>query len=157
MIKASCFDGVPRYAEWHHPLFNVIYSRYVLYALRMKEENPTGYKELPKVRFFDGIRKAMNNALADPTHKRYLLGNTLGEAYRRWRRIKNDGLPDRYRLFFQFSTEELKVIFCWLNDQSTMRKKGSKTDVYVIFKKLLENGKIPSQFSALLNDANQCM
>jgi toxin YhaV len=101
----------------------------------------------------------MDACLDDPGHSRYFCGRTLarqryddkqlGKGFAHWRRIKND-MPDRYRLFFQFSDAEMVVIFAWLNDQWCVRRNGDFNDVYAVFARLLAGGKIPNQFTELL-------
>ncbi len=67
-----------------------------------------------------------------------------------WRRVKK-GLPQRYRLFFMFASNPLAVvIYAWLNDEDTLRKEGSRTDVYEVFKRMLERGDVPSTINDLI-------
>ena len=38
------------------------------------------------------------------------------------------------KLFFQFNSNAPKtIIYVWMNDETTQRKAGSKTDVYAVF------------------------
>ena len=63
-------------------------------------------------------------------------------------------MPDRYRLFFRFSSQPIKAIVCvWFNDDDTLRETGSKTDVYSIFRRMLEQGKVPGDINELLTQA----
>ncbi len=65
-------------------------------------------------------------------------------------------MPDRYRLFFRFATTpNLLIIFVWLNDEDTLRKAGSKTDVYEAFKRKLARGVVPDSIDNLLNDSQE--
>jgi toxin YhaV len=67
-----------------------------------------------------------------------------------WRRVKT-GMPDRYRLFFRFASRPMKVIvYAWFNDEDTLRKAGSNTDVYETFKRMLSRGRVPSGIDELL-------
>ena len=59
-------------------------------------------------------------------------------------------LPPRYRLFFQFSSVQSKIVFAWLNDASSLRPDGAKTDVYRVFKRLLDQGKVPDSWDQLV-------
>ena len=53
-------------------------------------------------------------------------------------------MPPRYRLFFRFASNPSKVIvYVWFNDEDTLRKAGSKTDVYETFKRMLARGLVP--------------
>jgi toxin YhaV len=60
-------------------------------------------------------------------------------------------MAPRYRLFFQFRTDAPKtIIYVWLNDLDSIRKDGDKHDVYAVFASMLNAGKVPGDFSALL-------
>ena len=91
---------------------------------------------------------------ADPNHADFRLGKTLGDQYTAFRRVKK-GMPDRYRLFFRFASETASIIYIWLNNENTLRKEGSKTDVYVVFKKLLERGTVPIDISEMLKQSSE--
>ena len=59
----------------------------------------------------------------------------LGPDHIHWQRVKK-GLPDRYRLFFGFAPDPVKVIVhVWFNDENTLCKAGSKSDLYEAFKR----------------------
>ena len=64
-------------------------------------------------------------------------------------------MPDRYRLFFRFASSPVKiVVYVWFNDEDTLRKAGSKTDVYEAFKRMLARGVVPSDIGVLLRDSS---
>ena len=42
------------------------------------------------------------------------------------------------------------IVYVWFNDEHTLRKAGSKTDVYEAFRRLLLRGVVPSSIQALL-------
>ena len=84
----------------------------------------------------------------------FRLGQTLGKSHGNWRRVKK-GLPQRYRLFFMFTSNPLQVIiYAWLNDEFTLRKEGSRTDVYGVFKRMLERGEVPSTIDELIQGSS---
>jgi len=86
---------------------------------------------------------------ANPGHKDFRIGQLLGSGTGHWRRVKN-GLPQRYRLFFQYRSDIPKaIIYCWLNDQNTFRKEDSKSDVYVVFAQMISSGKLPNSYADL--------
>ena len=63
-------------------------------------------------------------------------------------------MPDRYRLFFRFASNPVKlVVYVWFNDEDSLRKAGSKTDVYATFKRMLARGIVPDDIASLLRDA----
>jgi toxin YhaV len=78
------------------------------------------------------------------------LGHTLGKTYAHWRRVKK-GLPARYRLFFRFGSQPIRIIvYAWLNDEFTLRKTGAKTDVYAAFRRMLSRGEVPTSLEELI-------
>ncbi len=85
----------------------------------------------------------------NPASPLFEQGNTLGSAHRHWRRVKRRMTP-RYRLFFQFSSLQSQIVFAWLNDESSLRQDGAKTDVYRVFKRLLDQGKVPDSWGQLM-------
>ena len=92
---------------------------------------------------------------SNPDAPEFRLGKALGNDHTHWRRVKK-GMPDRYRLFFRFSSAPVKVIvYVWFNDEYTLRKAGSKTDVYAAFKRMLARGVVPSDIGALLAEGQE--
>jgi toxin YhaV len=92
---------------------------------------------------------------ANPDAPEFRLGKTLGSDNTNWRRVKA-GMPDRYRLFFRFASTPMKmVVYVWFNDEDTLRKAGSRTDVYEAFKRMLARGTVPSDIRALLTGATE--
>jgi len=71
----------------------------------------------------------------------------MGPDNRHWFRATFHG---RYRLFFRFSTQQKIIVYAWVNDDASLRKAGSKTDPYRVFKTMLESGDPPTSFSDLL-------
>jgi toxin YhaV len=90
------------------------------------------------------------NVSDDPSRKEYWLGKTLGDEYTGWRRVK---MFERYRLFFRFFDSFEEIFFAWLNDESTLRKKGGASDVYKVFRSMLDRGEIPNDRQALLSES----
>lgn len=62
--------------------------------------------------------------------------------------MKKHGLPERYRLFYTFSSVERVIIPLYLNDIDTLRKRGAGSDPYQIFKRMLHRGEVGSDFEA---------
>nr|AAN74014.1 ORF14a [Vibrio phage O395] len=92
---------------------------------------------------------------SNPDHADFRQGLTLGKKHTSWRRVKKKSLPPRYRLFFQFNSQAPKtIIYAWMNDESTQRKAGAKTDVYAVFEKMLNSGKVPNSWEELCKAAN---
>jgi len=65
-------------------------------------------------------------------------------------------MPGRYRLFFRFASRPAKtIVFVWFNDEDTLRKAGSKTDVYEAFRRMLARGEVPDGIEALLKESRE--
>lgn len=142
---------------WHIFYFQLFAGQ--LIALKeeiqsLRAANPQGYRSHPKTRLLASIFKCITERVpADPDHPDFRLGKTLGEEHTHWRRVKK-GMPERYRLFFRFAGQPIKaVVYVWFNDDNTLRKAGSKTDVYAVFRKMLEQGKVPANLNELLAQA----
>ena len=116
--------------------------------------DPTGYKRHPQTRLLASLYKAITQTVPhNLDHPDFRLGKTLGAKHAHWRRVKK-GMPDRYRLFFRFASKPMKVVvYVWFNDEDTLRKAGSKTDVYEIFKHMLGRGQVPTSIADLLHES----
>ena len=84
---------------------------------------------------------------SDPAREEYRQGNTMGTAYRHWRRAK---IGRRFRLFFRYDSKAKVIVFACVNDEHTLRSAGSKSDPYAIFQKMLDRGNPPDDWAALL-------
>lgn len=118
---------------------------------RLAQADPADYKLHPKTKLLACVYRSMTDtAPANPADPAFRLGHSLGKTNGNWRRVKK-GLPQRYRLFFMFASNPLAVvIYAWLNDEDTLRKEGSRTDVYEVFKRMLERGEVPSSINELI-------
>ncbi len=120
----------------------------------LARRDPGGYRSRPKTRLLASLHKAITQTVpANPDHPDFRLGKALGSEYANWRRIKK-GMPDRYRLFFRFASRPAKIVVTvWFNDEDTLRKAGSKTDVYEAFRRMLARGEVPDGIEALLKES----
>ncbi len=82
----------------------------------------------------------------EPDHPDFRLTGELS----RFRRAKGRGLPSRYRLFWVFSSRARAIVFLYLNDPSTLRKAGARTDPYEVFRGLVRRGEIGGDFESNL-------
>lgn len=118
-------------------LFGQILNQLEAEVTALAKKDPEGFHHHPKAKL---LKAVIDNVRAevpsDPEHRDYWLGGTLGDEYKDWRRVKHRLLP-RYRLFFKFASSQERIVYAWLNDESTLRKEGSKTDVYEVFKRML--------------------
>ena len=116
--------------------------------------DPRGYKAHPKTRLLASLYAAITERVpAKPDHPDFRLGKTLGSEYGNWRRVKH-GLPERYRMFFRFASKPVKlIVYVWFNDEHTLRKAGSRTDVYETFRRMLARGEVPESIDHLLAES----
>jgi toxin YhaV len=89
---------------------------------------------------------------SNPADLNFRLGNTLGEKYRHWLRAK---FRQQYRVFFRYSTRSQTIVYTWVNDDDTLRAYGSKSDAYVVFKRMLESGKVPNDWNELVAESKR--
>ena len=119
----------------------------------LKQKDPLSYKNNTKTKFLKRVYEAITTVPSlGPNHPAFFLGKTLGNKHKEWRRVKSP-LPSRYRLFFRFSTKKSLINYAWLNDANTLRKEGSKTDVYAVFKQKLANNEVPSRLDELVSSS----
>jgi toxin YhaV len=123
---------------------------------QLAAKDPKGYKSHPKTRLLASLYKAVTQTVPhNPDHPDFRLGKTLGAEHANWRRVKK-GMPDRYRLFFRFASKPVKlIVYVWFNDEDTLRKAGSKTDVYEVFRRMLMRGQVPTSITDLLYESAQ--
>ncbi len=123
---------------------------------KLAARDPKRYVSHPKTKLLASVYDAITKRVpANPKDKAFELGKTLVVSYKHWKRVKK-GMPDRYRLFFRFATTPNPlIIFVWLNDEDSLRKAGSKTDVYEAFKQKLARGVVPDSIDSLLNDSQE--
>lgn len=137
---------------WEIFFFQLFYLRYkqlVEDVNELRQSDPEGYKKNPQTKFLARIQKTIFVDIPqNPLDKKFNLGKTLGKKYTSWRRAKS-GIGPRYRLFFKFSSKQKNIIIAWINDEFTYRKFGSKTDVYHVFRKMLDSGQVPNKYVEL--------
>ncbi len=122
---------------------------------KLAANDPAGYKTHPKTKLLASVYRAITVLVpANPDAPDFRLGKILGSDNTNWRRVKK-GMPDRYRLFSRFASSPVNVIvYVWFNDEDTLRKSGSKTDVYDAFKRMLARGEVPGGIDDLLREAS---
>ena len=118
----------------------------------LRQTNPTDADGHPKSKLLKRILEIVLDEIPrDPTNKAYRLGTALGAAYKDWSRAKFLG---RFRLFFRFSSRQKMIIYCWINDENTLRKAGAKTDPYAVFAGMLKAGDPPNDWDGLVKKAS---
>ena len=58
-------------------------------------------------------------------------------------------------MFFRFDSRSKVIVYAWVNDENTLRKAGSSTDPYAVFRAKLLAGDPPHGWDALLNNASK--
>lgn len=134
-------------------LFGQILNKLEADVTALAQKDPQGFHHHKKAKLLKTVIENVRTEVPrDPEHSDFWLGGTLGQDYKDWRRIKRR-LPPRYRLFFKFSSGQKRIVYAWLNDESTLRKEGAKTDVYEVFKRMLRRGDVPDSFAELLKES----
>jgi toxin YhaV len=131
-----------------HPLIQQQLEKLTAQVETLQAKDPIGYKEQPATKFLATINRHIREIIPrDPNASEFRQGNTLGADNRHWFRAK---FHERYRLFYRFSSKEKVIVYAWVNDESTLRKAGSKTDPYTVFRTMLDCGNPPSTMAELL-------
>ena len=98
-------------------------------ARRAQRSDPAGFVSNANVRLFRALSRSMLEIVPrDPSRDEYRQGGALGPRYRHWRRAR---IGRRFRLFFRYDARAKVIVYAWVNDRSTLRSSGSKTDPYI--------------------------
>jgi len=115
---------------------------------RAERNDPKGFEGNANVKLFRALSQLMLDVVpSDPARSEFRQGNTLGPAYRHWRRAK---IGRRFRLFFRYDSKARVIVYAWVNDEETLRSAGSKSDPYAVFAKMLAQGTPPDDWAALV-------
>lgn len=139
---------------YYHRIFAAALDELEGDVAALARKDPAGYRSHPKTKLLASVHKAVTQTVpANPDHPDFRVGKTLGPEHANWRRVKH-GMPGRYRLFFRFASRPAKaIVYVWFNDEDTLRKAGSKTDVYEAFRRMLARGEVPDGVDALLKES----
>jgi toxin YhaV len=138
---------------YQHTLFQEQLAKLSAEVQRLAFSQPTTYREHPKTKLLATVLRYVTELIPrDPGSIEFRQGNTLGPDNRHWFRAK---FHRRYRLFFRFSSREKIIVYVWLNDELTLRKSGSKTDPYAVFKSMLASGNPPHFLDDLLRKSEE--
>ena len=117
-------------------------------SVRAKARDAKGFAANANVKLFQALSHLILQTVpCDPNREDFRQGNTMGEAFRHWRRPKTGR---RFRLFFRFDSQSKIVIYAWVNDENTLRSAGSRSDPYAVFQKMLARGNPPDDWATLL-------
>lgn len=136
-----------------HPLFLDQVVELVNKVAGLKTANPAGYRSKNATKRLAAISKLIFEEIpSDPADPKFRQGNTLGDEHRHWFRAR---FFQQYRLFFRFHAESRVIIYAWVNDETTLRAYGSRSDAYRVFKGMLEDGNPPGDWTALLTSVQK--
>ncbi|WP_266064320.1 type II toxin-antitoxin system YhaV family toxin [Brucella intermedia] len=137
-----------------HPLFLDQLEKLVEAVEALKAKKPGDYQKNANTKLLAALNKLVFETIpADPTATVYRQGSTLGDGHKHWFRAKFGN--GRFRLFFRYDTRSKVIIFAWVNDETTLRTYGAKTDAYKVFKGMLDDGNPPDDWAALHKAASE--
>ncbi|NLH82236.1 MAG: type II toxin-antitoxin system YhaV family toxin [Phyllobacteriaceae bacterium] len=136
-----------------HPLFLDQLEKLTSAVEALKAKKPDQYESHASAKLLAALGKLIFQTIpTDPTATIYRQGSTLGDGHRHWFRAKFGN--GRFRLFFRYDTGAEIIIFTWVNDETTLRTYGAKTDAYKVFKGMLEDGHPPDDWTSLREAAS---
>lgn len=134
-----------------HPIFLDQIDALTTQVAALKCKDPAGYIRKNATKRLAAIAKlAFEIIPQDPTRPEYRQGDTLGPEHKHWFRAK---FFHQYRLFFRFHAQARVIVFAWVNDEDTKRAYESADDAYRVFRRMLDSGRPPSDWSQLLAEA----
>ena len=136
-----------------HPLFTSQLEELTNKVESLRQKYPQEYKKKNATKRLAAINKlAFEIIPQDPTRKEYRQENTLGKEYKHWFRAK---FFQQYRLFFRYHQQQKIIVYAWVNDEKSKRAYESKTDAYLLFKKMLKSGNPPDDWKTLFEQAQK--
>jgi toxin YhaV len=139
------------WAVFAHPLFLAQVEALVQQVEAFKQKDSVGYVKKNASKRLAAITKlAFDIIPQDPTRAEYRQGSTLGDGHKHWFRAK---FFQQYQLFFRYHAPSKVIVLAWINDEDTKRAYESSDDAYRMFRKMLERGHPPDDWSQLLAEA----
>ena len=136
-----------------HPLLLDQLGKLATAVAEAKVKRPDTWQGTANAKLLAAVRQLIFETIpSDPTRSEYRQGETLGKDRKHWFRAKFGN--GRFRLFFRYSSREKAIVYAWVNDDTTLRTYGSKTDAYAVFCKMLDRGNPPDTWETLLKEAN---
>jgi len=118
---------------------------------RLQREDPGGYRAHPATKRLAAIYRLITVVIpADPNAPEFRQGNTLGPGNRHW---FSAGFYERYRLFFRFRSDARAIVYAWVNGDETLRARGSRSDAYAVFERMLRAGAPPGDWKQLMKES----
>lgn len=136
-----------------HPLLLDQLEKLTRAVEQIKAKDQDGWASTANAKVLAAVRTLMFETVpGDPTRSEYRQGSTLGAARKHWFRAKFGN--GRFRLFFRYDSRSKVIIFAWVNDDTTLRTYGSRTDAYAVFAGMLDKGNPPDDWATLLQAAS---
>ncbi len=134
-----------------HPLLLAQIEALAQQVEALRQKDPAGYVKKNASKRLAAITKlAFDVTPQDPARPEYRQGGTLGDNHKHWFRAK---FFQQYRLFFRYHAPSKVIVFAWVNDDDTKRAYESSDDACRVFRKMLERGHPPDDWSQLLAEA----
>ena len=152
MSKGKTVNGVIHgWTVFAHPLFLSQIEALGQQVETMRVKDPIGYSKKNASKRLAAINKLVFDIIPqDPTRLEYRQGGTLGQDHKHWFRAK---FFQQYRLFFRYHAPSKVIVFAWVNDDKSKRAYESSDDAYRVFRKMLEGGHPPDDWSQLIAEA----
>lgn len=136
-----------------HPQFLDQVESLIRQVEALKRKDPAGYQKKNATKRLAAIAKLAFEVIPqDPGRAEYRQGDTLGEDHKYWFRAK---FFQQYRLFFRYHDASKVIVYAWVNDEGTKRAFESSDDAYRVFRKMLESGHPPDDWTSLLAEARE--
>lgn len=136
-----------------HPLFLDQVENLIRQVDALKRKDPAGYQKKNATKRLAAIAKLAFEVIPqEPGRGEYRQGDTLGEDHKHWFRAK---FFQQYRLFFRYHDASKVIVYAWVNDEGTKRAFESSDDAYRVFRKMLESGHPPDDWTSLLAEARE--
>ena len=135
--------------QWRE--FGRAFAALVAEVEELERTDPAGFRSHPSTKRLAAIYRLVTQIIpANPNAPEFRQGNTMGPANRHW---FSAGFYERYRLFFRFRSDARVIVYAWVNDEYTLRARGSRTDAYAVFHRMLEAGQPPGDWDQLLKES----
>ncbi len=135
--------------QWRE--FARIFAALVAEVEALERADPQGYRTHPSTKRLAAILRLITDIIpTNPGAPEFRQGNTMGPANRHW---FSAGFYERYRLFFRFRSDARAIVYVWVNDEDTLRARGSRNDPYAVFERMLERGRPPGGWDQLLEES----
>lgn len=137
-----------------HPSFLEQLERSVRAVEAERSRGPTQSADSANAKVLASIAKLILDIIpVDPTLKEYTERATLGPQRKHWFRAKFGG--GRFRLFFRYRADVRIIVYAWINDETTLRTYGKRSDAYATFARVLGAGNPPDVWDMLLAAASE--